>query len=154
SLMITLGLGTLWPLLIETVFGALFAEARSVGALALLAFTPMMLFSVLTGVFLALRRSGVLLAIGGTQLLAIAASAQPLISSHGLAGYLAVQAVSMTVACLVSAGLLRRQFVGPLLHAWMLPLALFTLAMSALLVCDLGVTESLMTRLTAGACIF
>jgi peptidoglycan biosynthesis protein MviN/MurJ (putative lipid II flippase) len=162
SLSITLGFATLWPMLYDIVFGASFVEAKRVGVLGLVALTPMTVQTVLTSAFLASRRSGSLVAIGASQMLAVAGAGPALIGSFGLAGYLGLQAVNMTVGAVMAAVLLNRQFGGRFFRSWMLPLAVLTLVTTASLICDLVVSESLLSRLlfgggllalTAGVCL-
>lgn len=151
SLAIAVGLATLWPVLVGMIFGADFAVATSAGVLALLGFTPMMLGSVLTGAFLASRRSSMLLVIGMIQVLSIAIAARPLIAGFGLGGYLAVQAVYSSIGAIASLILLGRQFREPFVRPWMLPMAALTIAISVLIVGDVALGASLGTRFVVGA---
>jgi O-antigen/teichoic acid export membrane protein len=150
SLLITLGFGTSWPVLHDIILGESFMEAKHAGVLALVALTPMTLQTVLTGAFLAARRSGVLVAVGASQMFAIAGSAHVLIGFFGLAGYLSVLAVSVTVGAVTSALLLDRQFGGTFFRPWMLPLTILTIATAALLIWDLLLAESLFVRFLIG----
>lgn len=151
SLPLVIGLGAVWPMLIDIVFGAAFSEARSVGSLALAAFVPSMLLSVLTGTLLALRRSLPLMLVGALHALTVATLASVLIAGHELAGYLGVQAAGMAVGALASAVIVARQFEARFFRPWMVPLLLITGAISALLVVDVAVEETLTVRLAVSA---
>ena len=147
ALIVVAGLGGLWPLLVDLLFGGSFSGARTVGVLALLAFIPSLAQSVLTSALLALRRTLPLVLIGLLQALSVAVTARALIGGYGLAGFLVVQAISMTIGAVVSAALLARQFPGDFLRSWMAPLLALSLALMALLLADVVYAPPTLVRL-------
>jgi O-antigen/teichoic acid export membrane protein len=146
SLGLAIVLASIWPLAVDLVFGGSFAQARSAGILALAAFIPTMLTTVLAGALLAMKRSGKLLCIGAIQAVALAACAAPLIGGYGLGGLLSAQAVGMTVGVVASSAVLARRYETSIFRIWMIPLAMLTIALIALLFVDARTASTLPVR--------
>jgi O-antigen/teichoic acid export membrane protein len=126
ALVIVTTLGAVWPFAVELIFGSSYLGARTMGVLALSAFVPNMLASILTGALLAMKRSLVLLFIGAVQGTIMIAAASVLIPWYGLAGYLTAQSLAAlggAVLLIISiAALSGRAF----LQGWMISMTVGT----------------------------
>jgi len=154
ALLIAAGLAGVWPLAVDVVAGGAFPEARRAGDLALIAFVPTMLLSVLHGALLARGNAGAqLLMVGAAQAWACVVAAYLLVPAYGLAGYLISQSFSFAVATGVAAltwGGIRQ--VGPRAVILML----LTLGLVAGLLFDLLAPQDVALRLaiaTVGATV-
>ncbi|MER8639783.1 hypothetical protein [Mesorhizobium sp. M1365] len=140
-------LAGLWPFLVHLLFGNGFGTAQSFGMLALAAFIPTMILTVLTGALFGLRKSAYLFVIGACQASTLGIGAWLLVSEYGLSGLLIAQTVSVSVAALLSFTVFSRQFRPRALRPWMVPMTAMTLVVFALLLGDAYSSESTIVRL-------
>jgi hypothetical protein len=148
SLSLAVGVAALWTLAVDAVAGSAYPLARHMGDLALMAFVPAMLLSVLHGALMARgKSSAALLMVGAVQAVTVFASAWFLIPRFGLAGYLLAQAMGFAAAGLVAA--LAWGGSGAIRGTRVIVLSGLTLALYAALLFDLAHPTSLPVRLTA-----
>ena len=148
SLSLAVAVAALWTLAVDAVAGSAYPLARHMGDLALMAFVPAMLLSVLHGALMARgKSSAALLMVGAVQAVTVFASAWFLIPRFGLAGYLLAQAMGFAAAGLVAA--LAWGGSGAIRGTRVIVLSGLTLALYAALLFDLAHPTSLPVRLTA-----
>lgn len=141
------GLATVWPFVVTLAFGHSYALARGEGELALVPFVPTIVGTALTGALLAGGNSRPLFLIGAVQGAVLVGVAWPLIQIVGLPGLFAGQAASAAVAVILWFLALGQQVGRPALRRWMVPLSGLFLAISALIVGDVLIEETIPVRL-------
>lgn len=149
ALLIVAVIAGIWPLAVDLIFGASYPTARSHGILALAAFVPMLLTTVLTAALLVLKRSGFLLLVGGLQASVVGGAAWFLIPTYGLGGFLVAQALGFFAAAMALGINLAGRYGRAVLRSWMAPFALMTIVTWAAL---FGVLASDPTRAMRAAC--
>jgi O-antigen/teichoic acid export membrane protein len=147
----SIGLCSVFPWLTTLLFGAAYADAGAIGALAIGAFVPTMTLMVLQSALLAHRHSQALVWIGLCMAVVLAGLAWLLIPRFQLAGFLLAQAS----AAMVSAGLAywRLQHVVRMSAptAWRAALLSVTAMVWAFIVFCAWAAPPWPTRLTLGA---
>ena len=147
AIVIATVLSAIWPVSIEVIFGHAFTQAEIIGVLAIAAFIPTMLLTVLQGALLAEKRALLILALGSVQAVATTLAAIWLIPHFHLAGYFGTQTLSYGVVALLTAVAYGRTIRCP---TWAVPLVALTVALWALLVAEAALALSLSCHLIIG----
>ncbi len=119
ALVIVVGLVAIWPEVVGIVFGDAYPAARNSGMLALAAFVPTMLVTVMTSALLAFKRSLALLLVGALQAAVLMGAAIALVPRLGLGGFLVAQALGFTTAALALGLILIAHYGRSFCRAWM-----------------------------------
>lgn len=150
GLLIVEGLSAIWPLAIDVVFGGSYPAARGVGVMALAAFLPGMLASVMTAGLLARKRTLILLVVGLLQACAYYVGGELLIPRTGLGGFLGAQALSAVVGVGALIAALTRIYGQSFLTGWMAAFLLLTAIVASLLLMVVIFNAGILLRLAVG----
>jgi O-antigen/teichoic acid export membrane protein len=143
-------LAAIWPLAVMILFGPGFPQAAAMGQLAIMAFIPTIAGTSLSAGILVGGRTLPLVFVGAVQAAVMIVMAFVLIEPLGLAGFFIAQTGAATCAVALWLAVLGRQTRQMPLKPWMVPLAVATVALCAVLALDATTAEPVWLRLIAG----